>query len=330
MNPKIKDDNTVVNLRPKSLKDFIGQENVKKKLKIAIEASKMRGDHLDHILLVGPPGLGKTTLAQIVANELGVNIYATSGPVLERQGDLAAILTNLSRGDVLFIDEIHRMAKSAEELLYTAIEDFKIDIMIGKGPAAKSVRISLNPFTLIGATTRSGLLTSPFRSRFGIILELSFYEPKELATIIEKAAEMMDIKIEKEASLILGKRSRGTPRIALRLLKRVRDVATVEGKDVIDVETVEKAMRILDIDDLGLDEIDRRILKTIIEVYGGGPVGLNSLAATLGLEPDTISEVYEPYLIQAGLLARTTRGRIATDAAYSHLGYKKRDTLFDM
>jgi len=330
MNPKVKDDNTVVNLRPRSLKDFVGQENVKKKLKIAIEASKMRGDHLDHILLVGPPGLGKTTLAQIVANELGVSIYATSGPVLERQGDLAAILTNLSRGDVLFIDEIHRMAKSAEELLYTAIEDFKIDIMIGKGPAAKSVRISLNPFTLIGATTRSGLLTSPFRSRFGIILELSFYKPEELATIIEKAANMMDIKIEKEASLMLGRRSRGTPRIALRLLKRVRDVATVEGKDVVDVETVEKAMRILDIDELGLDDVDRRILRTIIEVYGGGPVGLNSLAATLGLEPDTISEVYEPYLIQAGLLSRTTRGRIATDAAYSHLGYKRKNTLFDM
>jgi len=330
MNPKIKDDNAPVNLRPKSLEDFIGQDNIKKKLKIAIEASKMRGEHLDHILLVGPPGLGKTTLAQIVANELGVNIYATSGPVLERQGDLAAILTNLSKGDVLFIDEIHRMAKSAEELLYTAIEDFKIDIMIGKGPAAKSVRISLNPFTLIGATTRSGLLTSPFRSRFGIILELSFYKSEELAKIIEKAANMMDIKIEKEAAEVLGERSRGTPRIALRLLKRVRDVATVEGKNVIDVETVEKAMRILDIDNLGLDEVDRRILKTIIEVYGGGPVGLNSLAATLGLEPDTISEVYEPYLIQAGLLTRTTRGRTVTDAAYSHLGYKKRSTLFDM
>jgi len=330
MSPKAKDYNHIFNLRPKKLKNFIGQENIKSKLKIAIEASKMRGDHLDHILLVGPPGLGKTTLAQIVANELGVNIYATSGPVLERQGDLAAILTNLSRGDVLFIDEIHRMAKSAEELLYTAVEDFKIDIMIGKGPAAKSVRISLNPFTLIGATTRSGLLTSPFRSRFGMILELSFYKPEELAEIIKKAADVMNMKIEKEAALMLGERSRGTPRIALRLLKRVRDVATVEGKDIIDMKTVEKAMRILDIDKLGLDEVDRRILRTIIEVYNGGPVGLNSLAATLGLEPDTISEVYEPYLIQAGLLARTTRGRVVTDAAYDHLGYKRKETLFDI
>ncbi len=316
-------------LRPQNLSEFVGQETVKKKLQIAIEAAKVRNEHLDHILLVGPPGLGKTTLAQIVARELGVNIYITSGPVLERQGDLAAMLTTLEKYDVLFIDEIHRMSKPVEELLYSAVEDFQIDIMIGKGAGARSVRISLNPFTLIGATTRAGLLTSPLRSRFGMILELSFYSPEELAQIVERAARLLNMEIEKDASLELGKRSRGTPRVALRLLKRVRDVATVEGKKVIDLETVLKAMHILEIDQLGLDGTDRRILKTIIEIYNGGPVGINSLAATLGIEPDTISEVYEPYLMQAGLLSRTTRGRVATDLAYRHLGYSRQKGLFN-
>ncbi len=322
-------DEGIIWLRPKNLEEFIGQSTVKKKLRIAIEASKVRGDHLDHILLVGPPGLGKTTLAQIIAQELEVNIYITSGPVLERQGDLAAMLTTLEKGDVLFIDEIHRMSRPVEELLYTAVEDFQIDIMIGKGAGAKSVRINLNPFTLIGATTRAGLLTSPLRSRFGMILELTFYSPEELAQITKRGAQLLGMEIEESAALELGKRSRGTPRVALRLLKRVRDLATVEGKNLIDENIVHKTMNILEIDELGLDGTDRRILRTIIEIYDGGPVGLNSLAATLAIEPDTISEVYEPYLLQAGLLSRTTRGRIATELAYKHLGYSRQKGLFE-
>ncbi len=326
VDPSEKDD--VVVLRPQTLDEFVGQENVKKKLSIALNAAKMRGEPLDHVLLVGPPGLGKTTLSQIVANELGVQIHITSGPILERQGDLASILTSLERGDVLFIDEIHRMSRSVEELLYSAVEDFQIDIMIGKGAGARSVRIPLQPFTLIGATTRAGLLTSPLRSRFGMILELAFYSPQELAEIVKKASEKLGISISEDAATEIGKRSRGTPRIALRLLKRVRDVATVENLDVIDLEVVEKTMRILEIDEIGLDSTDRRIIKTIIEVYGGGPVGLNALAATLGMEPDTISEVYEPFLLQAGLIARTSRGRVVTDRAYELLGYEKQEKLF--
>ncbi len=311
-----------LNLRPETLEEFVGQETVKRKLRLAIDAVKMRGDTLDHILLVGPPGLGKTTLARIIANELGSSIHMTSGPILERQGDLASILTKLERGDVLFIDEIHRMTKPVEELLYSALEDFQIDIMIGKGPGARSIRIDLNPFTLVGATTRSALLTSPLRTRFGLVLELDFYKPEELALIVKRAAEVLGIGIDDVASLEIGKRARGTPRIAIRLLKRVRDVATVEGKDRIDLETVDKTMKILEIDELGLDEFDRKILRTIIEVYKGGPVGLNSLSATLGVEPDTISDVYEPYLLRIGMVARTPRGRIATERAYSHLGYR--------
>ncbi len=326
VDPSEKDD--VVVLRPQTLDKFVGQENVKKKLSIALNAAKMRGEPIDHVLLVGPPGLGKTTLSQIVANELGVQIHITSGPILERQGDLASILTSLERGDVLFIDEIHRMSRSVEELLYSAVEDFQIDIMIGKGAGARSVRIPLQPFTLIGATTRAGLLTSPLRSRFGMILELAFYSPQELAEIVKKASEKLGISISEDAATEIGKRSRGTPRIALRLLKRVRDVATVENLDVIDLEVVEKTMRILEIDEIGLDSTDRRIIKTIIEVYGGGPVGLNALAATLGMEPDTISEVYEPFLLQAGLIARTSRGRVVTDRAYELLGYEKQEKLF--
>ncbi len=327
LDPSVRED--IPMLRPKRLDEFIGQESVKEKLSIAIGAAKMRKEPLDHVLLVGPPGLGKTTLAQIIANELGVQIHVTSGPILERQGDLASILTSLERGDVLFIDEIHRMSRAVEELLYTAIEDFQIDIMIGKGPGARSVRIPLQPFTLVGATTRAGLLTSPLRSRFGMILELTLYSPNELAEIVKKAASILGMGIGEDAALELGKRARGTPRIALRLLKRVRDVATVERKKVIDIEVVKKTMDILEIDELGLDSTDRRILKTIIEVYEGGPVGLNALAATLGMEPDTISEVYEPYLLQAGLIARTNRGRIATDRAYSHLGIERQGKLFE-
>ncbi len=315
-------------LRPKKLEDFVGQEAVKKKLSIAINAAKMRGDPLDHILLIGPPGLGKTTLAQIIANEMGGQLHVTSGPILERQGDLASILTSLERGDVLFVDEIHRMSRPVEELLYTAVEDFQIDIMVGKGAGARSVRIPLQPFTLVGATTRAGLLTSPLRSRFGMILELTFYKPEELAIIVKRAADILGVGIDEDAALELGRRSRGTPRVALRLLRRVRDVATVEGRRSIDLETVLKTMKILEIDELGLDPTDRRILRAIIEVYGGGPVGLNALAATLGMEPDTISEVYEPYLLQVGLLARTSRGRMVTDKAYEHLGYEKQERLF--
>ncbi len=328
LNHGVNDGDTLIDIRPRRLDEFVGQETVKRKIELAVNAAKMRDEPLDHVLLIGPPGLGKTTLAQIIANEMGSEIHITSGPILERQGDLAAILTNLERKDVLFIDEIHRMSKPVEELLYSALEDFQIDIMIGKGPSARSVRIGLKPFTLIGATTRSGLLTSPLRSRFGIILELDFYKPEELADILSKASSVLGMEIQREAALELAKRSRGTPRIALRLLKRVRDVATVERKAVIDLETVVKTMDILEIDDLGLDSVDRKILRSIIEIYNGGPVGLNSLSATLGIEPDTISEVYEPYLLQAGLISRTPRGRMATQKAYEHLGYSGQVELF--
>jgi Holliday junction DNA helicase RuvB len=315
-------DSGVQFLRPKSLDEFIGQENVKKKLSLALEAAKMRGEVLDHVLLAGPPGLGKTTLAHIIASELQTNIHVTSGPVLVKQGDMAAILTSLERGDVLFIDEIHRLNKAVEELLYSAIEDFQIDIMIGKGPSAKSIRIDIQPFTLVGATTRSGLLSSPLRSRFGIILELDFYTVKELKEIIKRAASLMDVEIEDSAAEMIAKRSRGTPRIAIRLTKRVRDMLTVVKADRINTDIVLKTMEVLNIDAEGLDEFDRKILKTIIEIYRGGPVGLNALAASLGVEADTLSEVYEPYLLQAGFLARTPRGRVATEKAYKHLKYE--------
>jgi len=318
-------------LRPQSLDDYIGQVEVKKKLKIAIQAAKMRNEPLDHILFAGPPGLGKTTLALVIAREMGTNIYITSGPVLERQGDIAAVLSTLNDGDVLFIDEIHRINKTVEEIFYTALEDYKVDVMIGKGPTARSVRISLKPFTLIGATTRSGLLSSPLRNRFGMILELQFYNIEELVEIIKRACKILKIEIEEEAAHLIAERSRGTPRIALRLLRRARDVATVKAKNEIDRTLVEKTMDILEIDKLGLDELDRRILKTIIEIYDGGPVGIESLAATLNLEIDTLKEVHEPYLLQRGLIVRTSRGRVATDLAYSHLGYSSRirGGLFD-
>nr|WP_143611038.1 Holliday junction branch migration DNA helicase RuvB [Thermosipho melanesiensis] len=321
--------NDIQTIRPQYLNEYIGQGNIKKRLGLAIKASKIRKEALDHVLLVGPPGLGKTTLAHIISNELGTNIHVTSGPILEKQGDVAAILTNLEHGDVLFIDEIHRMNRSVEEILYTAMEDFQIDILIGKGPSARSIRIDLQPFTLVGATTRSGLLSAPLRNRFGLIMELDFYSIDELSKIIERAAIVLNVEIEKDAAILLAKRSRGTPRIALRLLRRVRDMSTIRGKVKIDIYMVEEIMFLLGIDKEGLDELDRKILRTIIEVYNGGPVGVKSLAASVGISEDSISEVYEPYLLQSGFIARTHRGRIATKKAYNHLGIKVQRGLFD-
>ena len=307
-------------LRPKTLKEYIGQDKVKENMKIYIEAAKKRGEPLDHVLLYGPPGLGKTTLASIISNEMKSNIKITSGPAIEKPGDLAALLTNLSEFDVLFIDEIHRLSKSVEEILYPALEDFTLDIMIGKGPSAKSIRIDLPKFTLIGATTKAGSLTTPLRDRFGIIHRLELYSIEDLATIVKRSSKILEIEIDDESSNEIARRSRGTPRIANRLLKRVRDYALVLGNGNIDLKITKVALNNLEIDELGLDEIDRKILETMILTYKGKPVGIETLSATIGEEIETIEDVYEPYLIQIGFIARTPRGRIPLIGAYKHIG----------
>lgn len=307
-------------LRPRRLSDYIGQEKAKENLSVYIEAAKMRGDALDHVLLYGPPGLGKTTLAGIIASELGVNFRVTSGPAIEKQGDLAALLTNLQKGDVLFIDEIHRLPRTVEEILYPAMEDFALDIIIGKGPAARSIRIDIAPFTLIGATTRAGQLSTPLRDRFGVISRLELYNAEELTAIVCRSAGILGYNINADGAHEIATRSRGTPRIANRLLKRVRDFAQVKGVSEINSDIASYALARLEIDELGLDNIDRRMLEAIIDFYGGGPVGLETLAATVGEEAVTLEDVYEPYLIQIGFIARTPRGRCATRLAYAHLG----------
>jgi len=307
-------------LRPKTLKEYIGQQKVKEKLEVFIHAAKMRKESLDHVLLYGPPGLGKTTLSAIIANELGVNFRVTSGPAIERPGDLAAILTNLSENDVLFIDEIHRLNRSVEEILYPAMEDYALDIIIGKGPNARSIRLDLSRFTLIGATTRAGLLTSPLRDRFGVICRLEIYDEKDLLSIILRSSSILGVEIEEEAALEIAKRSRGTPRVANRLLKRVRDFAQVKGDGKISKEIAEEALNLLEVDRYGLDNVDRNILSTIIQKFNGGPVGIETLAAATGEEKSTIEDVYEPFLLQRGFIQRTPKGRIATKRAYEHLG----------
>jgi len=307
-------------LRPKQLDDYVGQVKVRSQLEIFIAAARGRGEPLDHTLLFGPPGLGKTTMAHIIAREMGVNLRQTSGPVLERAGDLAALLTNLEANDVLFIDEIHRMSPVVEEILYPALEDYQIDIMIGEGPAARSVRLDLQPFTLVGATTRAGMLTNPLRDRFGIVARLEFYSPTELARIVSRSAGLLNAPIVDEGALEIARRSRGTPRIANRLLRRVRDYAQVKGQGTITREMADAALVMLDVDPVGFDLMDRKLLEAVLFKFSGGPVGLDNLAAAIGEERDTIEDVLEPYLIQQGYLQRTPRGRIATPAAYQHFG----------
>lgn len=323
------DDKEEITLRPKLLKNFIGQDKLKENLSVFIQAAKKRKEALDHILLFGPPGLGKTTLAHIIANELNVNIKSTSAPAIEKAGDLAAILTNIKAYDVLFIDEIHRLHPAVEEILYPAIEDFKIDIMIGQGPSARSVKINLQPFTLIGATTRAGLITSPLRSRFGIVHRLNFYNVDELEHIVQRTAKILNCSIDDKSKKEISLRSRGTPRIVNRLVKRVRDFAQVKGEGKIVIDICNHALQKLDVDGSGLDDMDRRLLASIIEKFSGGPVGLDTIAVSIGEDSGTIEDVYEPFLIQAGFIQRTSRGRVATKKAYEHLNlsFNKNDQL---
>ena len=315
-----RDDEAEGSLRPKALTEYIGQEKAKGNLSIFIQAAKMRGEPLDHVLLHGPPGLGKTTLSGIIANEMGVNIRITSGPAIEKPGDLAALLTNLQENDILFVDEIHRLNRSVEEILYPAMEDYAIDIIIGKGPSANSIRLDLPKFTLIGATTRAGQLSAPLRDRFGVTLRLELYTPEELARIVTRSAGILDVPIEQKGALEIARRSRGTPRIANRMLRRVRDFAQVTAGGVVTRNVADQALQALEIDELGLDDVDRRMLASIISNYGGGPVGLDTLAATINEESVTLEDVYEPYLMQLGFLTRTPRGRCVTPNAYRHLG----------
>ena len=324
----LEDENFETALRPRTFADFVGQEKIKENLHVFIAAAMQRNESLDHVLFGGPPGLGKTTLANIIANELKVNIKTTSGPVLERPGDLAAILTNLSEMDILFIDEIHRLPRIVEEVLYPAMEDYQLDIIIGQGPNARTLKLNLPKFTLIGATTRTGLLTSPLRDRFGVIIRLEFYSPHDLKTILFRTAGILAVEISEDAAFEIARRSRGTPRIANRLLRRIRDFAQVRGTGIVDLDITRHSLRALDIDERGLDEMDRKFLSTIIEKFNGGPVGIETISAALREERDTLEDVYEPYLLQEGLIERTPRGRLATRHAYQHLGMNTPEGLF--